>query len=438
MSAQSPLHEQPTPAKQRDEREGTRGIRAAAMLTKATALMTWLLLAVGVVALMVADRESTVAAILSMRPLLPYLVLLSALCVIGVFFVPPWVVRRRLGARSLDTEKVIEAENSLRSSLFQAIGSALLVLGFVVTWQQLDQSRDQAERTNNQTAAQLELTRNGQVAERFARAMEQLASDRVDVRVGGIYALESLLEEFEAEQRKAAGSGAEADEDLRAGARTTSAIVEILVAYVQVRTKRVPDATAPNTAHDVQAVLTILGRHAARVPIQVSLANTDLRGYRLAGCVSEDQCARFDKADFSGSDLRRVDFIETSLATALFVGANLEEARLQQAMLADATLSGAGLGNTNLSGADLTRAVMQEAILTRTDVSGANLDGADFCGAKIVAVDFSAATNVATAKLDGAIADPATKWPPGFDWRRAGVRLAERPSDAPSPPVCGR
>jgi uncharacterized protein YjbI with pentapeptide repeats len=421
-------------ADQHRRRTDKRGIGAAGALTRVTTLVTSLALLAGAVAVMAADRESTAQAILSMRPLVPYLILLSALCIVGVFFVPPWFVRRRIGAEEVATEKVIEAENSLRSSLFQAIGSALLVLGFVVTWQQLDQSRDQAERTNNQTAAQLELTRNGQVAERFARAMEQLASDRVDVRVGGIYALESLLEEFEAEQRKAVGDSAtESDEDVRAARRTSSAIVEILLAYVRTRTGLVPGAPARATAHDVQAVLTILGRHAGDVPMQLSLARADLRGYRLAGCVSADQCARFDKTDFSGSDLRGVDFIESSLTTSVFVGANLEQARLQQTRLTDASFAGANLSNTTFSGADLTRAVLQDAVLTRTDLSGANLDGADFCGAKLVAADLSTATGLTTARLRGAIADQATRWPPGFNPRQAGVQ----PSDTPST-VCGR
>lgn len=388
------------------------------------------------------ERRSTVKAIVSMRPLLPYLIMLLALGAVAVFVLPPWAVRRRtLGLADVSTEKKIEAENSLRSALFQAIGSALLVLGFVVTWQQLDQSRDQAAVTNSQTAAQLELTRNGQVAERFARAMEQLGSDKADVRIGGIYALESLLEEFDAETRRAPASPAPARlEEVQAERRTTSAIIEILTAYAQSRTTLVPRAPARATAPDVQAVLTILGRHASRVRVPVSLAKADLRGYKLAGCIADDQCARFDKADFTNSDLSNVDFIYTRLETTVFVGANLEQARLQQAQLTAATFAGARLGNTNFSGANLSQAVLQDAMLTETNLRDADLTGANLCNAKLIAVDLSTVRNLGSADLEGATADTATIWPSGFNWRQAGVRMVDNLADIDQlpPVVCNK
>jgi hypothetical protein len=38
----------------------------------------------------------------------------------------------------------------------------------------------------------LELTEQGQVTERYTKAIEQLGSDKLDVRIGGIYALERV------------------------------------------------------------------------------------------------------------------------------------------------------------------------------------------------------------------------------------------------------
>jgi hypothetical protein len=37
-----------------------------------------------------------------------------------------------------------------------------------------------------------ELTEQGQVTDRFTKAIEQLGSDKADVRIGGIYALERI------------------------------------------------------------------------------------------------------------------------------------------------------------------------------------------------------------------------------------------------------
>jgi hypothetical protein len=37
-----------------------------------------------------------------------------------------------------------------------------------------------------------ELTEQGQVTDRFTKAVEQLGSDKLDVRIGGVYALERV------------------------------------------------------------------------------------------------------------------------------------------------------------------------------------------------------------------------------------------------------
>jgi len=37
-----------------------------------------------------------------------------------------------------------------------------------------------------------ELTEQGQVTDRYTKAIEQLGSDKLDVRIGGIYALERI------------------------------------------------------------------------------------------------------------------------------------------------------------------------------------------------------------------------------------------------------
>jgi hypothetical protein len=54
----------------------------------------------------------------------------------------------------------------------------------------LEESADQARRT-------LELTEQGQVADRYTRAIDQIGSEQVSVRVGGIYALERIARDSE-------------------------------------------------------------------------------------------------------------------------------------------------------------------------------------------------------------------------------------------------
>jgi len=47
-----------------------------------------------------------------------------------------------------------------------------------------------AQRTAQATQRTVQLTEQGQVTDRYTKAIEQLGSDKLDVRIGGIYALE--------------------------------------------------------------------------------------------------------------------------------------------------------------------------------------------------------------------------------------------------------
>jgi hypothetical protein len=76
------------------------------------------------------------------------------------------------------------------------------------------------------TARNFSLSRQGQMTDRYAKAVEQLGSDKMDVRIGGIYALERIahdsrrdhspimevLSAFVREQSRDHGSGCDAYE----------------------------------------------------------------------------------------------------------------------------------------------------------------------------------------------------------------------------------
>ena len=58
----------------------------------------------------------------------------------------------------------------------------LVVLGAAATWRQVN------------------VTREGQITERFTRAVDQVGSSNVDVRIGGLYALERIAKNSEADR----------------------------------------------------------------------------------------------------------------------------------------------------------------------------------------------------------------------------------------------
>lgn len=206
--------------------------------------------------------------------------------------------------------------------------------------------------TNAANRAQQKLAEQGQITDRFGTAINQLGSDNLDVRLGGVYALERLMHD---------ASGDEAN------------ILEVLSAYVRDHTgisaavSRA--ATSPAPAHpptDVQAALTVLGRRPAPTShVNIDLTWTDIHGADLTG------------ADLTHADLRDADLTGAYLRSADLTGAALRDANLSRAYLRSADLAGAFLRYDNLTGANL-----RSAVLTGADLTGANLTGANLTGAR--------------------------------------------------------
>ena len=193
------------------------------------------------------------------------------------------------------------------------------------------------------TARNFNLSREGRVTDRYTKAIEQLGSKELDVRIGGIYALERIA---------------------RDSAKDHPAVMEVLAAFIREHSREQwppPDPDNPDqlrlTRPDVQAAATVAGRRNAKRDIRpidltrADLTRTDLTGAHLAG-------ARLDGADLTG--------------------VHLTGARLNDADLTGARLNDADLTRARLNDADLTR-----ARLTGTDLTGARLDGADLTGARL-------------------------------------------------------
>ena len=189
-----------------------------------------------------------------------------------------------------------------------------------------------------------ELTEQGQVTDRYTKAIEQLGSDKLDVRIGGIYALERVS---------------------RDSARDHSTVMEVLSAFIRghsherwapsgpgsqeqarstrswlrlaswTRTSRAPSQEqVRSTRPDIQAAVTVIGRRDAKRDI----GRIDLSGADLTGAFLRD-------ADLTGALLIRAD-----LALADLTRANLIRANLTLADLTRANLTLADLARANLTG----------------------------------------------------------------------------------------
>ena len=213
----------------------------------------------------------------------------------------------------------------------------------------------------------------------YAEAIEQLGSDKLDVRIVGIYALEGIAADH---------------------ARQHPKVMEKLTAFIREHSRE-PWLTAGRGAEvpewaarrDVQAAFTVVGRRAAEHNIQgqpmdlagAVLDRAYLAGAYFAGANLTD--AILPRANLTGAELGGANLTDAVLPRANLTGAELGGADLTGANLTDAELTDAILGRANLTDADLTRANLTGAALGHAaqghaDLRGADLRGADLYGAR--------------------------------------------------------
>jgi uncharacterized protein YjbI with pentapeptide repeats len=188
------------------------------------------------------------------------------------------------------------------------------------------------------------------VTDRYIRAIEQLGSDKLDVRIGGIYALERI-----------AGDSP----------RDHQTVIEVLAAFAREHGREQvvdPDHEGDTmTRADVIAALQVVGRRDA---------SRDIRNLNLAGVV-------LHRADLKDANLARANLVSAKLTRCFLNGADLSEARLF-----GANLSGATLDHTNLADAGLAEADLSEVNFWHTDLSRAHLEDTSLAGAIVIDAKF--------------------------------------------------
>jgi uncharacterized protein YjbI with pentapeptide repeats len=213
------------------------------------------------------------------------------------------------------------------------------------------------------TGQQNEIAAQGQYTDRYTKAVEQVGqqgADRLQVRLGGIYALERLS---------------------RDSPRDQPTIIEVLSAFIRANSPEPPgNGTCPEAlALDTQAALSVLARrdttHDNDADVNLThtcLVNADLTGARLAGANlvgANLHDAVLSRADLAGANLYSANLAGATLNRANLAGADLSSSNLSNAEVADASLTG-----TNLSRADLSRANLSRANLADADLSNAQHD----------------------------------------------------------------
>jgi anion-transporting ArsA/GET3 family ATPase len=247
--------------------------------------------------------------------------------------------------------------------------------------------------------AEMQLTQQRLITERFSKAVEQIGNNKEEVVIGGIYSLERIAKDSPKDQWT---------------------IMEVLTSYIR-KNSPIPSniqqlepeerqkalEKLPSVSIPVQAALTVIGRRKVE---------NDQAGDNLAETTNPN---KIKILDLSRTNLRGADLNEANLNRANLDGANLNRANLYGAYLNRAYLKGADLKGANLFGANLKGAYLYGAYLNRANLKGANLYGAYLYGANLIGANLNRANlkgaNLYGANLYGANLDGANLYGANLD-----------------------
>lgn len=285
--------------------------------------------------------------------------------IIAVFYfglrrIPTW---RNL--QNLEIEKRVSLKIDIIKTVASILGGLFFLATLYFTWQNLIVSQEKHK------------------TDLFVKAIEQLGSEKLEVKLGGIYALERIARDSEKDHWT---------------------IMEVLTAYVRANAPWPPEEPAdaqkkrpwaknrpgekpkekgepepgkvetteqlriPTLDSDIQAVLTVIGRRSRTFGKDeaqpLDLTSTDLRKANLRGVHLE------------GADLQYANLGEADLREAHLEGTKLNHAHLEGANFTKALMEGAWLWEAHLEGADLRSAHLEKAVLTGAHLKGAYCDEA--------------------------------------------------------------
>ncbi|MFE9484739.1 pentapeptide repeat-containing protein [Streptomyces spororaveus] len=247
-----------------------------------------------------------------------------------------------------------------------------------------------------QASKELRISEQGQITGRFNVAITNLGSSSVDVRLGGIYALERIMLD---------------------SARDHPTVVSVLAAYVRRHAPVTTTSTARKAPPDaeINAAMNILaGRRPDRDKgMLIDLSRSDLSGWKPT-----PTDIQLGGVALTGSDLRGAELAVADLHDANLEQADLSDATMYGANLRASSLLGANLRSTNLVEADITNAWLCTdgsdcPDLTKTNLTGASLSGASLVGADLVTTIICSTSTEFVIETEA----PAASHPPGRDVR---------------------
>jgi hypothetical protein len=320
--------------------------------------------------------------------------------------------RRQLLARyesELETKEFLKVKNDLHTSdiqliatTAQIIGGIVLIFGIYFAWENLV------------------ATREGQITDRFIRAIDQLGATseedkpQREIRLGGIYGLVRIARESPKDEES---------------------ISEIFVDYIRVNAPWTGDNAASkegqtvvpaeyNRVHpqvDIQTALTFIVQP-ANSRLGLDLSGVDLRGAELS--FANLQLGILNNADLDSATMVSAKMTDAQLRGTHLKGADLKWAEMTVAYLGFSHLEGADLRGARLDHAYLFSAHLDGAFLNVASLDHAFFGWASLTGTHLGDTDLSRAEGLTQKQVDSAYGNLKTKLPLGIhmpeSWRTKG------------------
>ncbi|OCQ88905.1 hypothetical protein BCD64_03945 [Nostoc sp. MBR 210] len=240
----------------------------------------------------------------------------------------------------------------------------------------MENSAIAANKTAEAANKNAEIAEDKQITERFSKAVELLASDKIEVRLGGIYTLERIAQNYPREHWT---------------------IMKVLTAFVRENAKLIEDSNVQSAKIFIDEYLDNKKQKKELYKVRLDILDT------LIVIAQNNPDNNPDNNQRKNLNLSNINLIQADLCGALLKEINLSRANFLGANLSNADLSGANCLGVNFSKADLSNANLSVANLfgatfEEARFSGANLTRADLCGANFTKAYLRGA-NLTEAKL---------------------------------------
>lgn len=218
------------------------------------------------------------------------IIALVVLCISVLIWSIPELLLPSSRNLSTNTERIIGIRNEYRKIIAQIIGGAVVLYGIYNTLIRIESIEKN-----------IEIAQEGQITDRFTKAIEQLGHGNIEMKIGGIYALERISQD---------------------SLKDYWSIIEILTAYLR-RTSSVDSVNSESE---------YVNDSPPRLPIEVQTAlNVISRRKRFDLEVKQNRNPDLSLTNLKNAYLGKANLQFSDLSDANLEGANLKEANLLNA-----------------------------------------------------------------------------------------------------------